>query len=63
MFCKMAAQLLIVVKLIMVEDGLTCGHGLPWSGFSVTRHHFMVTLTTIKNLGAILQNIVACGSP
>ena len=35
MFCKMAAQLLIVVKLIMVEDGLTCGLAMVYHGLDI----------------------------
>ena len=64
MSCKIAPQLM-AVKLIIVEDGLTymVYRSLPFSGFAMTRDQYMVTLMTIKYLGATLHNTVAHGSP
>ena len=64
MSCKIAPQLM-AVKLIIVEDGLTymVYRSLPFSGFAMTRDQCMVTLMTIKYLGATLHNTVAHGSP
>ena len=64
MSCKIAPQLM-AVKLIIVEDGLTymVYRSLPFSGFAMTRYQCMVTLMTIKYLGATLHNPVAHGSP